>query len=313
MSTAGSTETLTGSVTKKAFAELLRVHNSTVSKWIARKKLTPPALRPNGKIHIERARAQLAQTLGFGRMASPASAAARSTAAADATSARLNRARSAALEVAAENRAFDQRVAAGEVISVEDAGRATSRDLSDAVSAIEGWVMTVPDQILAAATDEAGLARARISFEQAWRRARGGVDDRQVLDLVEAVQIVERQIDDVVLDAAPAPNPTPPHREDEAARLARLRCEHEEAKAADALARLRQRQAEHVDADGWAAATARGFAMIRAQLEAELPALTTAIRSAGDGRRAVIAARAWLQTVRGRISGHAADTTTPTS
>lgn len=105
----------------------------------------------------------------------------------------------------------------------------------------------------------------------------------------------------------------PPRRgEDDAARLARLRCEHEEARAATALARLRRRQAEHVAATAWATTTARVFATIRWQLEDRLTALVTEVRAAGDVRRDTIAARGWLRDVRSGIVAHANTTPPPT-
>ena len=324
MLTAGTTTTSkigTATVTKKAFAELMRVHTSTVSQWIRRRKLTPPALRPNGTAHVERARAQLSQTVGYGRMASPVSAAARSSTAEDATSVRLNRARSLVLEIAAESRQFDLAIAASVVISVEDARRATGRDLSDALGAVVSWVDSVAGVVLGAPDDRAATAALRLSFAKMWARVRGDRDQPEAS--ATALGVAEITIrSDTAGNPAPAQNNTndiraaaiaapdlsgteaarPRRAETASERLSRLRCEREEAKAADALARLRARQAEHVAAEAWQAVVAQGFCAIRAQIERALPALVEAVRLAGDGRRAVLAAREWLNATRSKIS-----------
>jgi hypothetical protein len=99
-------------VTKAQLAELFSVSRAAVSQWVRRRKLTAPALRPDGRIDVERARAQLAETIGYGRAPSPAAAAARSGGADEnAVATRLARSRADLLSVKADERAFDQAVA----------------------------------------------------------------------------------------------------------------------------------------------------------------------------------------------------------
>ena len=205
-------------------------------------------------------------------------------------------------------------VEAGVYLLTEEAAPPVARDLSDLITAIEGWAQGVADQIISAATDQAGLARVRISFDQAWRRVHR-VDDRQDVVTTTSTPPPPALVASIV-QASGAPvvaggegpskeeptSPPPPRREDEAARLARLRCEREEAKAADALDQFHCRLGQYVDACSWQAVVAQGFCAIRAQIERALPALVEAVRLAGDGRRAVLAAREWLNATRSKIS-----------
>ena len=306
-------------VSKAEFARQMGVTRQTVSTWISRKQLRWPALRRDGRINPERAKAMLAgEARGFGRER----AANRPTVVAEgATSFRLNRARSLVLEIAAESRQFDLAIAAGVVISVEDARRATGRDLSDALGAVVSWVDSVAGVVLGAPDDSAATAALRLSFAKMWARVRGDRDQPEASATAPEIAEItirsdtagnpapaQNNINDIRAAANAAPDLSgteaarPRRAETESERLSRLRCEREEAKAADALARLRAHQAEHVAAEAWQAVVAQGFCAIRAQIERARPALVEAVRLAGDGRRAVLAAREWLNATRSKIS-----------
>jgi hypothetical protein len=332
MSTAGTTTTNkigTATVTKKAFAELMRVHTSTVSQWIRRRKLTPPALRPNGTVHVERARAQLSQTVGYGRMASPVSAAARSSTAEDATSVRLNRARSRVLEIAVESREFDLAIAAGVVISVEDARRATGRDLSDALGAVVSWVESVAGVVLGAPDDCAATAALRLCSPRCGpgcaviatsrRRALRRWGSPRLPSAATLREIPHPpKITPMISELRQMPHPTYPARKRRAPGGRRRKASG----SADCVANGRkQRPRTHLPGVGRARPSmspprsgrptvAAGFRAIRAQLERQLRSLAAAVRAAGDVRRGTIAARTWLRDVRMVVSRQGEGTTT---
>ena len=181
MSTTAKTATKTGArtMTKSAFADLLSVSRSAVSVWIRRRKLTAPALRPNGMIDVDRAKRQLAETIGYGRAPSPEAAAARSKGVAEnALVSRLARARADLLAVQAADRDFTKAVAAGRYVLVDDVERPFVRELQDVVSALESWVETAPDVILAVTDNGVALDRLRGSFASMWLRVRG-LDDTE--------------------------------------------------------------------------------------------------------------------------------------
>jgi phage terminase Nu1 subunit (DNA packaging protein) len=299
MLTDGRKKTTAKTVTKAELAELFSVTRAAVSQWVRRRKLTAPALRPDGKIDVERARAQLAETIGYGRMASPEAAAARSAGAAeDAVASRLARARADLLSVRADERELSRAVA-GVYVACDDAARPIARMMTDLIAAMESLVLRAPDLISSTIDDDQALARLRSAFDHMWVRVRG-VDDRPRSGQAHpgAVSEVEA-VEDSTTARAEGPAHAPARRrEDEAARLARMRCEKAEAAAADALRDFQQRLGQYIDAEVWQATVAAGFRAIRAQIERELPSLAAAVRAAGDARRGTIVAMTWRRDVR---------------
>jgi hypothetical protein len=292
-----------GPVSKAEFARQMHVTRQAVSTWIARKQLKWPALRRDGRVDAVKARKMLADAAaGLGREG----AAARAGAAEDAVSSRLARARADLLAVKADERTFAAAVDAGTYLACEDAGRPIARTLSDLMSAIESWAPTVASMILSTDDDGQALERGRASFDSAWLRVRG-VDDRSRNGQAHpsAVPEVRNKAVEDSATAAPARAEGPAHAparrraEDEAARLARLRCEKAEAAAGDARRAFQQHLGGYLDAEAWRRDVAAGFRGMRAKIEAALPGLVEAVRSAaGDGRRAALAARAWSRAVR---------------
>jgi hypothetical protein len=151
-----------------------------------------------------------------------------------------------------------------------------------------------------------------LSVNQMWIRVRGS-DDRpsngqahQIASSGNRKGAIEGSTTASAARAeGPALAPARHRAEDEAVRLARLRCEKAEGVAADALRAFERHIGQHLDARAWERDVAAGFRGIRAQIEAALPTLVTAVRSAGDPRRASLAARGWLRAVRSQIAGDA--------
>jgi hypothetical protein len=295
-------------ISKAAFARLLGVSRAAVSNMISRRQLRWPAIRRDGLVDVAKAKAMLADAAaGLGREG----AAARAGAAEDAVSSRLAKARADLLAVRADERTFAAAVDAGVYLRVEAAARPIARTLSDMMSALETWVLRAPELILSTDDDDIALARLRNGFDQAWLRVRG-VDDRprngQAHPIASGIHKDKGAVEDSAT-ATPARAEVPAHaprREDEASRLARMRCEKAEAVAADALRAFQQHIGQHVDAEAWRRDVAAVFREMRAQIERELPGLVEAVRSAaGDGRRGAIAARGWLRAVRSQIAGDA--------
>ena len=309
MSTTAKTATKTGArtMTKSAFADLLSVSRSAVSVWIRRRKLTAPALRPNGMIDVDRAKRQLAETIGYGRAPSPEAAAARSKGVAEnALVSRLARARADLLAVQAADRDFTKAVAAGRYVLVDDVERPFVRSAGRRQRARKLRVETAPDVILAVTGNGVALDRLRGSFASMWLRVRG-LDDTErngAADLAPRPPAPRP-------DAAPAaghpgvdgpPAARRPRPESEVERLGRLRCGKAESAARDALEVFHQRLGHHCDAAACHTAASQKFCDVRAGIERALPGLVTAVGGAGDGRRAVLAARQWLRSTRVLLS-----------
>jgi hypothetical protein len=293
-----------GPMSKAEFARQMHVTRQAVSTWIARKQLKWPALRRDGRVDVAKARAMLAgAAAGLGREG----AAARAGAAEDAMASRLARARADLLAVKADEREFSRAVADGVYISVDDASRPIARMLADLMSALETWVLRAPELILSTDDDDIALARLRNGFDQAWLRVRG-VDDRPRNGQVHPVAVSDvrkEAVEDTIPTRVEGAGHAPGRREDEAARLARMRCEKAESAAADALRAFRQHLGQYCDAAAWRIDVAAGFCGIRAQIEGERPALVTVVRAAGDRRPAAIVARGWLRAVRSQVAGRA--------
>jgi hypothetical protein len=296
-------------VSKAAFARERGVSRSAVSNMISRRQLKWPALRHDGRTDVAKARKMLAgAATGAGREG----AAARSSTAKDATAIRLARARSALHETEAVDRAFTKAIHAAQSLHVDDATRPVVQQMTDLMAALEGWVETTPNLILAAHDDHAALDhRVQGSFDTMWCRARGGVDDRLEIRIGAGTGMPfrksvseNRNLKEAALvnHAAAAGDDgiatCRPRAESEVERLGRLRCERAENMARDALDQFHRRLGQYVDARAWQAAVVESFRVIRTQIERELPSLVTVMRGAGDGRRGAIAVRGWLRATR---------------
>src|SRR5260370_32935259 len=136
-------------LTKREFAARCKVRPCTVSNWVARKRLTAPALRADGAIAVEAAFQQLGITLDPVRAASrpkaPTAPAAELVAFGPAAD--LLKARALILQIDAEQRrrAFEHE--RGRYMLTADAEAQWTAELTDLLLAIDGGFVDLADAL----------------------------------------------------------------------------------------------------------------------------------------------------------------------
>jgi hypothetical protein len=163
-------------LTKSQFAALLAVNPAAVSNWIRRQRLTPPAVRADGKIDVDLARAQLGRTLDAGQRAirqpgadhgAPATGGADWSPSAQAST-QLLRARALSASVAAERSRRELMAERSKYMLTAEAEAAWARVLSDIMLQVE---QSFAD--LAIVLQQAGSVREKeIALRRWWRNQR---------------------------------------------------------------------------------------------------------------------------------------------
>ena len=159
-------------LTKTQFAGVLGVNPAAVSNWIRRQRLTPPAVRADGRIDADAARAQLGRTLDPVQRAIRQPSAA-PTGGADwsrdgQASTQLLRARALSASVAAERSRRDLMAERGKYMLTAEAEAAWARVLSDIMLQVE---QSFAD--LSIVLQQTGTAREKeIALRRWWRNQR---------------------------------------------------------------------------------------------------------------------------------------------
>lgn len=148
-------------LTKSAYARLRGVQGSAISNWIARGKLAPPAVTPDGRIVVEEADSQLG---GPASVLEPAAGAPLPDGALS-DRARKNRAAAeiAELELAEKRRRAN--VQAGRYLLTDQVRADRGRDLQRFIAALDNWVAMLAGELALDTQRAAGLRAS-------WRRFR---------------------------------------------------------------------------------------------------------------------------------------------
>ena len=159
-------------MTKSAFAAHRGVMTSAVSNWIARGKLSGPALTADGRIAVEEAERQLGRTVDPGRGAPPAPTATPRPVAGTEANEQVEqladlRLRSEKLKLEKQERAAEEEKLAaaqrrGELMHVDEARRIWAAELDELLAAVEVFVVELPTAL--------GLGRDAVdTARRAWR------------------------------------------------------------------------------------------------------------------------------------------------
>lgn len=124
-------------VSKSELSRLMNVKPSAVSNWLARGQLTAPALRPDGRIDVDLARQQLGDTVDLGRSHHRSS---RPPAGTARERAKLHRLKIYRMELEIAKRTRVAAVERAGLVRADGAAAAWAAELSNLLTAIEGWL-----------------------------------------------------------------------------------------------------------------------------------------------------------------------------